>query len=105
VAVASGPTERSAAAALEAVADVALLEGDLPTSLDAYEAVTALATPTDLAELADAPANQALALTYMGNSPAGRVAAERARSAARASTNPDPQIHDASGRAKSDPAC
>jgi hypothetical protein len=57
VAVASGPTERAAAAALEAVADVALLEGDLPTSLDAYEAVTALATPTDLAELADAPAN------------------------------------------------
>jgi hypothetical protein len=59
VAVASGPTERAAAAALEAVADVALLEGDLPTSLDAYEAVTALATPTDLAELAGAPANQA----------------------------------------------
>jgi hypothetical protein len=54
VAVASGPTERAAAAALKAVADLALLEGDLPTSLDAYEA---LATPTDLAEVADAPAN------------------------------------------------
>jgi hypothetical protein len=58
VAVASGPTERAAAAALEAVADVALLEGDLPTSLDAYEAVTALATPMSAAA-ADASSSSA----------------------------------------------
>jgi len=83
-----GAAAPAAAAPLEAVGDVAMLAGDLPTALDAYRGVAALAAPGDLAGLAVATANLALTLAYAGDEGAAGVAAEEAVAAALTSANP-----------------
>jgi hypothetical protein len=88
VAIAGGPTAPAAAAPLEALGDAALLSGDPTAALEAYRGVAALAAPGDLAGLAIATANQALALAYGGNDQAARTAAREAVTAALASANP-----------------
>jgi len=88
VAVAGGPTAPGAAVPMEALGDVALLSGDLAAALEAYRGVAALAGPGDLAGLAIAKANQALALSYGGNDRAACTAAGEAVAAALASANP-----------------
>jgi predicted ATPase len=88
VAVAGGPTAPAAAAPLEALGDAALLSGDPAAALEAYRGVAALAASGDLAGLAVAKANQALALSYGGNDQAACAAAREAVVAALASANP-----------------
>src|SRR6266511_3530578 len=78
VAVAGGPTAPAAAAPLEALGDAALLSGDPAAALEAYRGVAALAASGDLAGLAVAKANQALALSYGGNDQAACAAAREA---------------------------
>jgi predicted ATPase/DNA-binding SARP family transcriptional activator len=88
IAIAGGPTAPAAAAPLEALGDAALLSGDPTAALEAYRGVAALAAPGDLAGLAIATANQALALAYGGNDQAACTAAREAVTAALASANP-----------------
>jgi predicted ATPase/DNA-binding winged helix-turn-helix (wHTH) protein len=88
VAIAGGPTAPAAAAPLEALGDAALLSGDPTAALEAYRGVAALAAPGDLAGLAIATANQALALAYSGDDQAACSVAREAVTAALASANP-----------------
>jgi predicted ATPase/DNA-binding SARP family transcriptional activator len=87
VEVAGGPAAPAAAAALEALGDVAMLTGDLAGALEAYRGVAATASPGDPAGLAIATANQALTLAYAGADQAA-AAAEEAVTAALAAANP-----------------
>ncbi|HEY7606231.1 MAG TPA: BTAD domain-containing putative transcriptional regulator [Actinomycetota bacterium] len=88
VEAAGGPMAPAAAAPLEALGDVAMLAGDLATSLEAYRGVAALAAPGDPAGLAVATANLALTRAYAGDDQAACPAAEEAVAAALASANP-----------------